>query len=234
MPDAHVKVAMRLRYNVPEPNPGGTDTCRNCLPRQGRICGSDCRCDGGAHALVCKLGGAVQQRHDDARDVLFNWLKDMGLHPWREQAVPAWDTPKKKAILDIAYCDPRMGVRYIDIAITAANVHADVPPDIRIQRHERFKRRRYPGPPLIPFVIDIRGAWGKEAIAWIKDLKPFLNTEDKNAAIASLRWRLSASLQSAVADAIIRSTTETRRARDPPQTPPPAAATPPPTGPSSL
>ena len=109
MPNAHYKVAARLRYNVPEPNPGGTDTCCNSLPHSGRVCGAGCRCDGGAHALVCKIEGAVQQRHDDARNVVYTWMKEMGLNPQLEQAVPSWDTPRQRAILDIAYFDTRGG-----------------------------------------------------------------------------------------------------------------------------
>ena len=147
-------------------------------------------------------------------------MKELGLSPWTEQAVPAWDTNKKKAILDIAYLDPRTGPRYIDVAVVAGNIHAHVEPKIRIERHEKLAHRRYPGPALVPFVMDIRGTWGREALSWVKDLKPFLPPQDRDRAFLSLRWRLSSSVQSSVADAILRSSTATRRPR-----PPPAAST---------
>ena len=78
---------------------------------------------------------------------------------------------------------------------------------------------------MIPFVIDVRGAWGAEARAWIKDIKPQLQVADKDAAIATLKWRLASCVQSSVADAVIRSTTDTRRPRDPPPRPGPPIIT---------
>ena len=74
---------------------------------------------------------------------------------------------------------------------------------------------------MIPFVIDVRGAWGKEALAWLKTIKPQMQVDDKSAALAVLKWRLAACIQSAVADSVIRSTTDARRPRDPPPRPAP-------------
>ena len=48
---------------------------------------------------------------------------------------------------------------------------------------------------------------------------------DKDAAIASLKYRLASSIQSSVADAVIRSSTDTRRPRDPPLRPSPPIIT---------
>ena len=148
-------------------------------------------------------------------------MKDVGIPVQTEQAVPAWDKPGERAVLDIAYFDAQGTQRYLDLAVIAARTHASVAPDIRLERHERYKHRRYPGPALVPFVIDVRGAWGSEARAWLKTIKPQLQVDDKTAAIAILKWRLAACIQISVADAVIRSTTDTRRPRDPPARPGP-------------
>ena len=139
--------------------------------------------------------------------------------------MPAWDTPRERAILDIAYNDAVAGRRYIDLAIIAGSTHVNVAPDVRLARHEKYKHRRYPGPALIPFVVDVRGAWGAEALAWLKDIKPQLRVADKDAAIAALKYRLAAFIQSSVADAVIRSATDTRRPRGPPCRPSPPLIT---------
>ena len=221
MPDIHYQTAARLRYNVPMPNPCGEDTCQNIVPRNGRVCGAWCRADKGAHAARCKIGGGVQQRHDNARDVFAKWMRDVGIPVQTEQAVPAWDKPGERAKLDIAYFDAQGTQRFLDLAIIASRAHASVAPDVRLERHERYKHRRYPGPALVPFVIDVRGAWGSEAQAWLKTIKPQLLVDDKNTAISVLKWRLAACIQISVADAVIRGTTDTRRPRDPPVRPNP-------------
>ena len=160
-------------------------------------------------------------RHNRIRDVLAEWLKSQGIGVNTEQAVPAWDTPTERAFLDVAYNDAVAGRRYVDLAIVAGSTHVNVAPDVRVARHEKFKHKRYTGPALVPFVVDVRGAWGAEALAWLKDIKPQLQVPDKDAAVAVLKYRLAASIQSSVADAVIRSATDTRRPRDPPQRPGP-------------
>ena len=35
----------------------------------------------GQHSLVCKIGGGVQQRHDNVRDAILDWMKEFGLQP---------------------------------------------------------------------------------------------------------------------------------------------------------
>ena len=231
--DLHYQIAARMRYNDPDPSRMGSTTCHNSVPWQranlvravplpeGRVCGASCGADGGSHALKCKIAGGVQQRHDNARDIMGAWLTENGIASQLEQRVPAWDTATEHAILDVAYNDAVAGRRYVDLAVVAGSTHVDVAPDVRVARHEKFKHKRYPGPALVPFVVDVRGAWGAEALAWLKDIKPQLQVPDKDAAVAVLKYRLAASIQSSVADAVIRSATDTRRPRDPPQRPGP-------------
>ena len=173
------------------------------------------------HAVDCRIGGGVQQRHDGARDCVIAWMREMGLHPHKEQRVPAWDTARASAILDIAYLDAKTGTRYLDIAIVSGGTHANLPAATRIARHEQHKHTRYPGPALVPFVIDVRGMWGSEARAWLRDVKPQLSSPDPEEAIRLLKYRLSACIQGAVAEQVIRCATANKRER---QAPPPTAA----------
>ena len=165
----------------------------------------------------------MQQRHDNARDTLAKWMREVGIPVSTEQQVPTWNKPNERAVLDIAYYDAQGRERYLDLAVIAPHNGRSLPPAVRLERHERTKHRRYPGPALVPIVIDVRGAWGPEARAWLKTIRPQLPVDDKPAAIATLQWRLAASIQSAVADAVLRSTTDTRRPRDPPAPSPPPA-----------
>ena len=110
------------------------------------------------------------------------------------------------------------------MAVVAGKIHANVAPAVRIVRHERKKHGRYPGPALVPFVLDVRGAWGKEAQAWLRDVTPQLHCEDKAGAVALLKWRIASTLQSAVADAALRCSTTTRRSRNAVPAPPLRAA----------
>ena len=72
--------------------------------------------------------------------------------------------------------------------------------------------------------MDVRGAWGKEAQAWIRDITPQIRAEDKVAAVALLKWHIASTLQSAVADAALRSSTATRRSRNAAPIPAPGPA----------
>ena len=103
--------------------------------------------------------------------------------------------------------------RYLDLAIIAGNTHASVAPEIRLLRQERVKHRRYPGPDLVPFIIDARGAWGVEARQWMREIKAQIAVPDKDVAIAALKWRLAAGVQRAIAEAVIQCSTTPRLSR---------------------
>ena len=225
LPDPHFLVAARMRYGAADPVPRGSATCQNSAQRTGRVCGAGCGGDGGQHSLVCKIGGGVQQRHDNVRDAILDWMKEFGLQPQAEQNVPEWGTPRERAVLDIAYTDSRGGRRYVDVAVVAGDTHCTLAPSVRTERHERKKHRRYPGPALVPFVLDVRGAWGKEALAWVRNLQPQIRADDRRAATDKLKWQVAAALQSAVADAATRSGAANKRHRhEAPGAPAPAPA----------
>ena len=150
-------------------------------------------------------------RHNRIRDVLAEWLKSQGIGANTEQEVPEWDTPREQARLDVAYFDSRHGERFIDVAVLAAHTHKGLAAQIRLERHERKKHTRYPGPRLIPFVLDIRGLWGKEACAWARAMVRRLPKADRAAALQDLRWRVSQALQLAVAEQCLRALRPTKR-----------------------
>ena len=75
---------------------------------------------------------------------------------------------------------------YIDVSVVAATTRTGVTSAQLISRREKHKHVRYPGGLLIPFVVDVRGSWGKEAIAWSKGLLRHLDPKDR----AEASWRL--------------------------------------------
>ena len=210
IPDDCARVALRLRLNAAYPVEGASAVCQNKV-QGGRCCGRACPGDHGHHALTCRIGGAVLTRHNRIRDVLAEWLKSQGIGANTEQSVPEWDTPREQARLDVAYFDSRHGERFIDVAVLAAHTHKGLAAQIRLERHERKKHTRYPGPRLIPFVLDVRGLWGKEACAWARAMVRRLPKADRAAALQDLRWRVSQALQLAVAEQCLRALRPTKR-----------------------
>ena len=166
-------------------------------------------------------------RHNRIRDVLAEWLKSQGIGVNTEQAVPAWHTVREQAILDVAYIDSQHGERFLDVAVLAAHTHKGLAAQIRIERHERKKHTRYPGARLIPFVLDVRGRWGKEACAWARTIVRRLPKRERAPVLQDLRWRVSNALQLAVAEQCLRALRPTRRQPNAPAeqpTAPPAPA----------
>ena len=150
-------------------------------------------------------------RHNRIRDVLADWLRSQGIGANTEQAVPDWHTVREQAILDVAYFDSRHGERFLDVAVLAAHTHKGLAAQIRLERHERKKHTRYPGARLIPFVLDVRGRWGKEACAWARAMVRRLPKIDRAPTLQDLRWRVSPALQLAVAEQCLRALRPTRR-----------------------
>ena len=165
-------------------------------------------------------------RHNRIRDVLAEWLKSQGIGVNTEQAVPAWHTVREQAILDVAYIDSQHGERFLDVAVLAAHTHKGLAAQIRIERHERKKHLRYPGARLIPFVLDVRGRWGKEACAWARTIVRRLPKRERAAVLQDLRWRVSNALQLAVAEQCLRALRPSRRQPPAPAAPPAAPMAP--------
>ena len=69
-----------------------------------------------------------------------------------------------------------------------------------IERRERRKHRRYPGTGMYPFVLDVRGRWGREAHAFVQSMAGSLPKAQRAAAIRNCRRLISVALQNGIAN----------------------------------
>ena len=162
MNDRDLRTTLRRRFRIQRLE-GTSGVCHHARTNR-TICGTAHGHDGGRHATRCNIGGGVTQRHDDVRDALHDWLEDIGRHPKKEQDIPHWDTASERARLDIVLSDPRLGEVCIDVSVVTTVTHGAGRGALRgIERRERKKHLRYPGRGLFPFVLDVRGRWGREA-----------------------------------------------------------------------
>ena len=69
-----------------------------------------------------------------------------------------------------------------------------------LARKERKKHLRYPGPELVPFCVDVRGRWGREAEAWLRRAVRRSPAEQRSEQIRACRYAVSFALQVAVAE----------------------------------
>ena len=201
MNDRDLKTTIRRKLRVTEIE-GSTGVCQ--LARTNRtVCGAVHGHDGGKHATKCNIGGGVGQRHDDVRDALGEWLSDIGRSPKYEQEVPRWNTSAERARLDIVLSDARLGQVCIDVSVVATDTSEAGRGVLRgIERRERRKHIRYPGRGLYPFVLDVRGKWGKEAHALVQAMVGGLPRDKRADAIRSCRRRIAVALQTGIANQI--------------------------------
>ena len=115
--------------------------------------------------------GLSIQRHDHIVIAIAHWVHELGCTTYLEQYVPEWQTDEARARLDLSYLDPRRGHIHVDVSVVAAATHTGVAVATRTRRREKDKHKRYDGPRLIPFALDPRGAWGKEAISWAREFE---------------------------------------------------------------
>ena len=71
-----------------------------------------------------------------------------------------------------------------------------------IQRRGRMKHLRYPGRGLYPFVLDVRGKWGREAHALVQAMVGCLPKDKRADAVRSCRRAIAVALQTGVANEI--------------------------------
>ena len=65
------------------------------------------------------------------------------------------------------------------------------------------KHRRYAGAGLYPFVIDCRGKWGREALAWATIACSQLPQDEKAKTMRRLRVMVSVAVQQATAEQVL-------------------------------
>ena len=133
------------------------------------------------------------------------WLRSRNFTPFHEQSVPAWDTPAHQAVLDIVFLNRSDVTEYVDVSLVAAATRTGATASQLIARREKAKHKRYPGDHLIPFVLDVRGQWGREATAWTKGLLSNLAPDDRAVATWHLRWCVAKALHMAVGEQILSS-----------------------------
>jgi hypothetical protein len=144
-------------------------------------------------------------RHGAVRDTLAAWLReDLGLSTHTEQEVPRWHTLRERAILDVVYAGPAANTVKMDVSVVdGATMHRGVrQAKWCLARREKTKHARYPGPGLVPFVLDTRGRWGHEATAWLRSVVRCLPQDQRAETMARCRYKVSVALQRGVADQI--------------------------------
>ena len=214
MPDAHFTVAVRhrLRANV---FPTTTGECQHTYVDSRRRCGHalDAR---GRHSRVCKIGGGVDARHNKIRDWLAKFVSSMiGREALTEQFAPHWNRVRRgvmeRARLDFVYDNVQGRRVYVDVAVV--ETRAVDPHEVRQRaatdgkaaaQEEDSKRLRYPGPSLIPFVLESMGRLGESADALLRALVP-ADQPDRAKILGAARQSLSVALQMANAELMVSS-----------------------------
>ena len=182
MPNHHFVVAVRCRLRA-EAVPPAAGGCQHAYVETGRRCGRDLDVKG-RHARTCKIGGGVVARHDRIRDWLAKFVGTMiGREALTEQFVPHWDRHRdgalERARLDVVFDNVQGRRVHVDVAVVEAST-AD-PHDQRqraardgaaASREEDVKRRRYPGPSLVPFVMESMGRLGEGADTLLRAIVP--------------------------------------------------------------
>ena len=151
--------------------------------------------------MTCPLGGGVVQRHNKIRDVVARWCRSAKT----EQTVPKWNTPEEKAVLDVAYTTNRGNQMFVDVSVVAGERTNTV---TMLARREQAKHKRYPGAGMIPFVIDVRGRWAKEAQAWMRTAVQDFYPDNTTEMVQSIRYEVSIALMVSVAEQCARSMKE--------------------------
>ena len=216
LPDSHFEVAIQRRLRIRPQT--GAGTCRHKYKDAGgQVCGQplDAR---GRHARTCKVGGAILRRHDRIRDWLAAWLgKMLGQEVATEQFVPKWDRIKRnrqgqqvveRARLDVVF-QGLAGPIYIDVAVVEAGSESGQALARRAAEdgaaaalEEDEKRRRYPGPDLVPFVVEAGGRLGGAAELLIRSVAP-KDPVERSAAISEAKRALSNLVQFGNAEVVL-------------------------------
>ena len=197
--DLRTTLRRKLRVDVIE---GSNGVCQHARSDR-TVCGVVHGHDGGKHAVKCITGGGVAQRHNDVRDALGEWLASNGKCPKFEQEVPRWNTVNERARLDIALTDQRLGEVCVDVSVVATETSGAGRGVLRsIERRENRKHTRYPGRGLVPFVVDVRGKWGKEAHAFVQAMVGSLPKDKRAEAIRICRRCIAVALQTGIANQI--------------------------------
>ena len=189
-------------------------TCRHRRAEDGHLCGAplDAR---GHHAGTCEIGGGVVHRHDGVRDWLAAWIAEQsGQVVSTEQYVPRWELVEEdgnivRARLDVVFQDNQARTVYADVAIVAASTVCLPTRRARAARNgeaaakaEDGMRLRYPGPNLMPFVVELLGRPGQDAISLLRSFAP--TDPGERSEVLGKAWQtLSVLIQTAHAEQLL-------------------------------
>ena len=208
--DAHLRVALRrrLRYRRPVREPRAA--CQH-KDASGRLCGAVLH--GGQREARPRLHKG--RRGHEAAQRGARRPGRLAHHPLRADRDPRAGGPalgaagpggeQEAAVLDLVYSDPRGRTVYVDVSVvdSSGDPRYDYADRHAIQRREAAKHHRYPGAGLVAYVLDNRGAPGKEAEAYMRAACAHLDPLDRADALAEGRRRVSVALQQAVAEQIM-------------------------------
>ena len=135
----------------------------------------------------------------------------------KEQFVPKWDRNKRdcrgqqvleRARLDVVF-QGLAGPIYVDVAVVEAgseSAHAltrrAVHDGAAAAHEEDEKRKRYPGPDLVPFVVEAGGRLGEAAELLIRSVAP-KDPVERSAAISAAKRALSNLVQLGNAEVVL-------------------------------
>ena len=180
MTDKSFQTAVRRRLGL-RPVPATAQVASHCQNRRpdGSKCGELLDNDG-HHAVVCEVGGALLRRHDGLRDLIAGRLSaDLSVPCLTEQRCPQFDKAKpdgtmSEARLDIA-TDIDGTTALIDVSVVdvfSTNLA------LERQRSRRdgavasamadAKRSKYPGPNVVPLVLESFGRIDLTGLAWLR------------------------------------------------------------------
>ena len=116
-----------------------------------------------------------------------------------------YDTEDRRARLDLTYVDPHWGRTWVDVTLCAASAHQGVNVSQRLERQERDKHEKYQGGRLVPFVLDPRGGWGRQARHWFQHVLNQVPEDVRGEARKDALWSVARALQLAVGEQILSS-----------------------------
>ena len=196
-----------------------SDRCCCRAASTGNICNGLLDEDG-FHAITEQSGGGVVVRHNRLARVVGSLVKRWRLQePLYEQRVPTWDRANRRstlantvehAVLDIEFTDTN-GRCWIDVSVRhpaagdASALRAASRKDGEASRRaERAKHERYPGPQLVPFVVETPGRIGAEARFWLLSQVRALPDDAQSAELARAYKAISCAVQADVAKQLRR------------------------------
>jgi hypothetical protein len=196
------------------------EVCQNIRRKDGQRCGARLDAEG-HHECICEAGGALDRRHNAARDLLAKRLaEDLRIPVRTEQRCPQWDRldPKSQRIVE-ARLDIIVPIGettyYVDVTVvdplsedSALERQRAKKPGAAAMTAEDRKLQKYAGPTTVPFAVESYGRIGPAGLAWLKRAY-----HDCPASMQSLLSEMSALIHSHTSGMILAACAAPSRAR---------------------